>query len=131
MLKRDEKESVLTAASFLEKNGYTMEKYDRDGIIYSDGERRIAIDFGRYGESSSIAIHFVRENNLFNLEWIALVREGIKLIPGQTKNNLIATLRYFEKNYRQVSNLDFCRESDLMVKEYVKQNMPHLSLDAN
>ena len=131
MMTNGEMESVVTAASFLDKIGYVLKEYDKEGVVYSDNERRIAIDFGSRGESSSISIYFVKENALFILGWILLVREGIKLIPGQTKNNLIATLRYFEKNYRQVSNLDFCRESDLMVKEYVKQNMPHLSLDAN
>ena len=77
------------------------------------------IAFEPYSDISSVSIWFRENNKEFNIGWIAFVRENIKTNPHERLANAVILLNYINNNYQDVSNYEFCEESEKMVDDFI------------
>ena len=123
MMTKEEKESVIASAKFLEEKGYNLKEFDGESAVYFGNDRQILVDFGSRGEGSSVSVRFIKENDVFDLGWIAFIRDGVKLAPGKTKDNLVALLVYLRDHYHEAADFRLCKESAQTVNAYLKEKI--------
>lgn len=114
----NEKQIVLSNATFLLKKGFTMAVNDNT-IIYSNSKNQIIITFESY---SDISIKFIEKNEIFSVGWIACVRKNLKIDPHERLSNILKLLIYIKENYNDLTQLSFCRDSNNLVDDFINKN---------
>ena len=116
-----EKEQVINKAEFLVKKGYVV-IIKENTIVYSNPENEIIITFEPYSDVSDMSIKFNAENEIFSIGWIAFVRKNLKLNPHEKLNNVLSLLTYIEKNYIEISQINYCIESNKLIDDFIIEN---------
>lgn len=117
-ISENEIQKILESGSFLIEKGYVVAcneydiSYTKDGILFK-------IAFEPYSDISSVSIWFRENNKEFNIGWIAFVRENIRTNPHERLANAVILLNYINNNYHDVSNYEFCEESEKMVDDFI------------
>lgn len=115
-----EREEIEKSGKFLENYGYRRSE-NQYSINYCLNNVSINIIYPPNSEESEINIHFLDKNEVFNVGWIALVRENIKGC-NEKLVNVKKLLNYIEKNYFQIIDYQFCADSNKLVNKYVEEH---------
>ena len=116
-----EKEQILAAGSFLKKKGYEV-KVDEYGVEYSNGNIKFSFDYPPCENTSQASIRFKGINELFDLGWIAFVRERVNVDSSKKLLNLLALMEFIKEHYEEITDYNYCKESDKLIDEYVEQH---------
>ena len=116
-----EREQILAAGSFLERMGYEV-KVDEYGVDYSNSNIKFSFDYPPYENTSQASISFKGINDLFDLGWIMFVREQIKVDAKKKLLNLLMILEFVKKHYEEITDYEYCKESNKLVSAYVEQH---------
>ncbi len=98
-----EMEQILKAGSFLEEKGYEA-KVDEYGVDYSNGNIQFSFGYPPYENVSQASISFKGINDLFDLGWIAFVREKVDVDAKKKLLNLLAILEFVKGHYNEITN---------------------------
>lgn len=115
------RKKIIKMAKFLEILGY--KKIENEySIEYSLNNIIISICYPPYySEESDIGIKFIKENQYFSIGWIAFVRENIHQNSNKSMK-ILDLIEYLEKHYYQITDYQYCVESNKLVDEYVEEN---------
>lgn len=121
-----DRKKIRESAHFLEKKGYVVTE-TQYSIKYHLNNICLNVLYPPNSNESEIDIKFIDKNNFFSVSWIAFVREGIHVEKGNVEYgarllNVIMLLRYIENHYYQVTNYDFCLESNELINKYVLEH---------
>jgi len=111
---------INKAALFLKEQGYVME-FDENTIYYVKDDITLSIAYPPNSDTSSVDIRFNGVNRLFNIGWIALVRGGVKGYSEKLED-VKELLKYVRENYKEITNYQFCIDSDELIDEYCKKH---------
>lgn len=114
----DEIQRIVNSANFLIDLGY-VRKIEDASIYFLNNEINIIITYERYSDTSDILIKFLKENEMFSVGWIACVRSGLDVKPHQRLENVLVLLLYIRDNYSLITDRDYCKESDKLVREFI------------
>ena len=117
-MNEDEKQKIIKHSLFLADKGY-MKNVETSTITYSNDETAIIITFEPNSDISDVFIKFTAENEVYSVGWIACVRNGLQINPYQRLENVLMLLSYLRENYSSVVEIDYCRESNQLVHEFV------------
>ena len=117
-MNEDEKQKIIKHSLFLADKGY-MKNVETSTITYSNGETAIIITFEPNSDISDVFIKFIAENEVYSVGWIACVRSGLQINPHQRLENVLMLLSYLRENYSSVVEIDYCRESNQLVHEFI------------
>lgn len=115
-----ERKEIKKEAKFLENFGYTRTE-NECSINYVLDDICICIVYPPNSEKSHINIRFIEENKVFSVDWIAFVREDINGSNDKLKN-VIKLLQYVKNQYSQITDYQFCVESNSLIDKYVEKN---------
>lgn len=116
-----EREQILEAGSFLEEKGYEA-KVDEYGVDYSNGNIQFSFAYPPYENISQASIRFKGINDLFDLGWVAFVREKVDVDAKKKLLNLLAIFEFVKGHYNEITNYEYCKESRKLVDKYVEQH---------
>ena len=116
-----EMEQILGAGSFLEKKGYEV-KINENGVDYSNGNIKFSFGYPPYENVSQASIRFKGINDLFDLGWVAFVREKMNVDAKKKLLNLLAILEFVKGHYEEVTNYEYCKESSELVDQYFERH---------
>ena len=116
-----EKTRILNKGSFLIKKGY-QPVADSNVITYTNGDIEFNIIYEPNSPVSEMDVKFLNLNELFNVGWIAFVRDGVKVNSYDRLNCIFDLLAYVEKHYSEITDYNYCKESDKLVDEYIAKN---------
>ena len=116
-----EMEQILKAGSFLEEKGYEA-KVDEYGVDYSNGNIKFSFGYPPYENVSQASISFKGINDLFDLGWIAFVREKVDVDAKKKLLNLLAILEFVKGHYKEITDYSYCKQSDELIDRYVEQH---------
>ena len=117
-MNEDEKQKIIKHSLFLADKGY-MKNVETSMITYSNDEIAIIITFEPNSDISDVFIKFIAENEVYSVGWIARVRNGLQINPYQRLENVLMLLSYLRENYSSVLEIDYCRESNQLVHEFI------------
>ena len=117
-MSESEKQIIIENAKFLEYKGY-VKSVEEHTIHYSTDEIDIIVGYEPYSVESDIFIKFKKENEAFDVGWIACVRGDIHFNHDQRLETVLILLSYIRENYDTLLNIDYCRESRKLVSEYI------------
>ena len=115
-----EKQEIVRYASFLEDKGYTKNIKNNHLIVYSGQEIDISIVFEPYDDACDVSIKFKKENEVFYVGWIACVKGNLNVNPHQRLENIIMLLSFVKEKYSEITDINYCRESDKLIAEFIK-----------
>lgn len=121
-MKEEDKEEIKRSACFLLQRGFSVQE-DYDTVMFTDGQIDIIANYERYENISSLSIHYKKENETFNIGWIAFVRANLKTDCTKRLENILILMDYLQKNFEAVSDYDYCKESQNLVKRFVEDNL--------
>ena len=101
--------AIKRKAAFLLKQKYKM----------TETENMITFE----NDFFSFIVDFKPEKASFNLGWIAFVRTGLHSDPHQCLQNVLNLLDYVNKSYEQVTNYQYCKESQKLVEDFISSNL--------
>ena len=116
-----EREQILGAGSFLEEKGYKIQA-DEYSISYSNGDIRFSFTYPPYEETSQASIRFKGINEVFYIDWIALVREQINVDGRKKLLNILALMGFIREHYEEITDYSYCKQSDELIDRYVEQH---------
>ena len=119
-ISKDELQRILDSGFFLADKGYIV-SCNEYCVTYTKGIRSFRILFEPYSDISSVSIFFKDNNEEFNIGWIAFVRENINANPRKRLDNIIILLDYINNHYEDITNYQFCKESEILVKEFISK----------
>ena len=90
-------------------------------IKYALNDICISIIYPPNSDESEVNIRFGKQNKVFSVSWIALVRGNIKG-SREKITHVIELLKYIENQHSQISNYQFCEESKWLIDKYVLEN---------
>ncbi len=128
MITKSETQKVIKSANFLNDKGYAR-KIEESTISFLGDRVNFIITFERYSDVSDILIKFVQKNEIYSVGWIACVRSGLSINPHQRLENVLALLSYIRENYSSVTNRDYCKESDLLIKDFIEKERKNKKYD--
>ena len=70
-------------------------------------------------DESDISIHFKNLNQIYSVGWIALVRNNIEGSINKLEN-IKELLKYLKVHYSEITNYEFCAESNKLIDEYIE-----------
>ena len=117
-MNEDEKQKIIKHSLFLADKGY-MKNVETSTITYSNDEIAIIITFEPNSDMSDVFIKFIAANEVYSVGWIACVRNGLQINPYQRLENVLMLLSYLRENYSSVVEIDYCRESNQLVHEFI------------
>ena len=123
-----EKQKIVEHALFLADKGY-MKNVGISTITYSNDEVAFIIAFEPNSDVSDISIKFIAENEVYSVGWIACVRSGLQINPHQRLENVLMLLSYIRKNYSTIVEINYCRESNRLINEFIARWRTELSSD--
>ena len=115
-------QKICEMANFLDDKGYTR-KIEGDTILYSNNRINIIITFEPNSDVSNVSIKFIKENEFYNVGWIACVRSGLNVNPHQRLGSVLALLSYIRENYSMMMDIDYCKESNRLVDEFIDNEL--------
>lgn len=115
-----ERKEIKKEAKFLENFGYTRAE-NECSINYILDDICICIVYPPNSEESHVNIRFIVENKVFSVDWIAFVRGDINGSNDKLKN-VIELLQYVKNQYSQITDYQFCMESNSLIDKYVEIN---------
>lgn len=118
MKMRESEKKIIEQALFLADKGYTK-NVGVSTITYSNDVIAIIITFEPNSDISDVSIKFIAENEVFSIGWIACVRSGLQINPHQRLENVLVLLSYLRENYSTVVEINYCRESNQLVHEFI------------
>lgn len=111
-----EKQEIIEAARFLEDMGYER-NINEYFITYSGDRIDFIVGYERYyDEQGDIHIKFKKENKVYSVGWIMVVREGLNAIQQRRESYLLFLLSYIRDNYDALIQIDYCEESNQSIK---------------
>jgi len=119
-ISKDELQKILESGIFLVDKGYIV-SHNEHCVTYTQEIRSFRILFEPYSDISSVSIFFKDNNEEFNIGWIAFVRENINTNPRKRLDNIIILLDYIDKHYEDITNYQFCKESEILVEEFISK----------
>ena len=123
VMKESERQEIIAAAKFLEDKGYKRD-VDEYLITYSNGTIDFLVGYERYyDEQGDILIKFRKENKSYSVEWIVVVREGVKAIQQKKESNLLFLLSYIRDNYDTLLQIDYCEESRQLINAFISEEV--------
>ena len=114
--------AIKRKAAFLLKQKYKMTETE-NMITFENDFFSFIVDYERFDNISSMHIFFKPEKASFNLGWIAFVRTGLHSDPHQCLQNVLNLLNYVNKSYEQVTNYQYCKESQKLVEDFISSNL--------
>lgn len=120
-LSKGELKKILERGKFLTDKGYIV-FYDEYCVTYTHDDKSFRIAFEPYEDFSSASIFFRNTNEEFDVGWIAFVRENINANPHEKLDNVIILLDYIKNYYNDITNYEFCKESEILIKEFIEKN---------
>ena len=126
-MSENDKQSIMEYALFLADKGY-MKNVGISTITYYNDEIEIIITFEPNSDVSDISIKFIAENEVYSVGWIAFVRSGLQINPHQRLENVLMLLSYIKK-YSTIVEIDYCRESNRLINEFIARRRTELSSD--
>lgn len=119
LMKESERQEIIVAAKFLEDKGYKR-NINEYFITYSNNTIEFIIGYERYyDEQGDIHIKFKKENKVYSIEWIVVVREGLSAIQQGQESYLLFLLSYIRGNYDTLTQIDYCEESNKLIEAYI------------
>lgn len=115
-----EREQIEKSARFLEERGYKIIE-DQYSIEYCLNGICIRIVCPPNSDESEINIYFRDKNRVFDIGWIALVREDMQGYNDKM-NNIVNLLNYIKANYSKIIDYKFCIESDELIEQYINSH---------
>ena len=113
-----EKQKIIEHSMFLADKGY-VKNVGTSSITYSNDGIAVIITFEPNSDISDVFIKFIAENEIFSVGWIVCVRSGLQINPHQRLENVLMLLSYLRENYSSVVEIDYCRESNQLVHEFI------------
>lgn len=115
-----EKNEIKKTAEFLERLGYIRTE-NQYSINYSLNAISISVVYPPISEESDVNIRFIEKNEVFSVGWIALVRGNV---TGSNEKimNIKILLKYVEEQYRQITDYEYCVESNKLIDKYVEKH---------
>ena len=113
-----ETQKIVEHALFLADKGY-MKNVGISTITYSNDEVAFIIAFEPNSDVSDISIKFIAENEVYSVGWIVCVRSGLQINPHQRLENVLMLLSYIRKNYSTIVEINYCRESNRLINEFI------------
>lgn len=116
----EEEQQIDKAAEFLVQKGY-QKTYWNDLIVYKKGQVQFYMIHKEWFSKYDININFeVKDKNFFILSEIAYARKGLKLLEDEHFEDILRLLQYLQENYDNLTNIEYCRESDKMVDKLLE-----------
>lgn len=117
---KDDRGYIVEKSCFLLEHGYTISEPDDNSVNFTTTQIKINISYDKFDDISNVSLFFTNERELFNIGWIAFIRNGIKLNPHDKLNNIIELLAYMKNNFSKITDISYCLESRKMIEEYIK-----------
>lgn len=111
---------IRQEALFLEEIGYEKME-DEYSIKYYLKNLSVEIAFPPNSDESDVLIRFKNINQIFSVGWIALVRKNITGDKEKTEN-VVELLKYIKDNYLDLTDYEFCLQSNILIDKYVEEN---------
>lgn len=118
IISESESQKIFQCARFLEHKGYTR-NIGNATIVYSDDGINFVITYEPNSNISDVSIKFVKQSGMYSVGWIACVRSGLNVNPHQRLENVIVLLSYIRENYSIITNIDYCKESNKLIDEFI------------
>lgn len=115
-----ERELVKKNACFLEDIGYRRSE-DEYSVKYTLNDICISIIYPPNTEEGEINIHFLSENKVFDVGWMAFVNNNTKESEEKIFD-LKELLKYIENHYFQVVDYEFCENCNYLIDKYVVEH---------
>lgn len=119
-IRNADRHEIRRSADFLERLGYSSTE-DSCSIRYCRDNICIHITYPPNSDEGDIDIQFIKENEFFSLEWIALVRENRRHHTDRLEN-IRQLLAFLKRNYSLVTDYQYCKQSNQLVDAYVKSH---------
>ena len=113
-----ERDDIKKEAVFLEEYGYVITE-DKYSINYTLDNLSIIVAYPPNSDESDISIHFKNLNQIYSVGWIALVRNNIEGSINKLEN-IKEILKYLKVHYSEITNYEFCAESNKLIDEYIE-----------
>ncbi|MBR1442521.1 MAG: hypothetical protein IJ583_03190 [Firmicutes bacterium] len=113
---------ILKEGKFLTDIGYTV-SHNEYYVTYSRHDIKFMIGFEPYDDTSNVNILFIDKNEPFDIGWIAFVRDNIKISAYKKTENIISLLHYINKNYTNITNYQYCKESTPLIAEFIQKQI--------
>ena len=113
-----ERDDIKKEAVFLEEYGYVITE-DKYSINYTLDNLSIIVAYPPNSDESDISIHFKNLNQIYSVGWIALVRNNIEGSINKLEN-IKELLKYLKVHYSEITNYEFCAESNKLIDEYIE-----------
>ena len=113
-----ERDDIKKEAVFLEEYGYVITE-DKYSINYTLDNLSIIVAYPPNSDESDISIHFKNLNQIYSVGWIALVRNNIEGSINKLEN-IKELLKYIKVHYSEITNYEFCAESNKLIDEYIE-----------
>lgn len=117
-MSENEKQVIIENAKFLEDKG-CVKNVEESSITYFLDGIEIIVGYEPYSVESDIFIRFKKENEVYDVGWIACVRSDIHFNHDQRLETVLTLLSYVRENYDRILDIDYCRESRRLVSEYI------------
>ena len=114
-----EKEILVENVKFLIDNDFELE-VEEYGISLSNTLIKIVVGFPPMSDISEVGIRFKKENQYFDIGWIAAVRDNLVVNCYDKLNGAIQLLKYLEDNYENIVNHEYCVESEKLISGYLQ-----------
>lgn len=124
-ISENEIEKILSCGSFLIKAGY-KEIHDNCSIAYSNNMLNFKIAFEPYDDIINVNIIFRENNEVFDVGWIAFVRENIQANSNDKLNDAIILLQYIDEHYSDITNYEFCKDSEKLIDDFIEKQKSKL-----
>jgi hypothetical protein len=118
LMSLEDRDIIIGNSNFFVSKNYKM-TYNNNSVSYSNKKISFIFSYERYSERSTVYIKFIKKNEYFNVGWIALVRNNIQNNDNRL-NRILQLMKYIEENYKDITNIKYCRESDELISQYVR-----------
>lgn len=116
----EDRNIIMKHAQFLIDKKYEM-TFDDNSVTYSNKKISFIFCYERYSEGSNAYIKFMNKNKLYNIGWIAFVRCDIRDTFENRLDYVLRMERYIKENYRDITNMRYCKESNKLIEKYIKE----------
>jgi len=124
MIPESELNIIKDNAKFLLTKGFNL-VVDECEVIYNSVNWDIIITYEPYSDVSTMSIKFNKINEFFDIGWIAFVRHDLQVNSHERLSNILKLLIYLSDNFYDLTNYQFCKNSDLLIDKYIDENKGH------
>ena len=125
----NDKKEIIKRASFLKRKGYHIGKPDDYSVDFFNEKKniRISMFYERYDEHCDVSIRFLKEHESYYASWFAFFANSKKKVDFYRKvDRIIYLLKFVEKNYKNLIDLEYCRLTQAEMSKQLKKEHPEL-----